>query len=346
MKEPVVRMSKAVATGTLRKSRFSEWKRAALIPSLSFSASVFAHTIALCVLALIVYRIPSQYESYWIDFSTHVEQPLEELFVDTGFSEEAITNAIDPGLDSTDLQIDSSSTVTLSFPPANSFQTGGSGKASDQVADGVHATSLPESIAKLVASRGGRVLKGQQRGVSATLKWEGHDDLDLYVELANERCFFRKMKTPSLELDIDANYLVVVDNPVENIVTRARSRLSGRFRVSVHHYESRNQYQARPFTVFVVADGVCRTFKGQVAPDEMKLICEFEGDRPFATSERIAESTWLTAQSAMKRGHTEAAIELLRELVENHPDTAVGKKAKDLLKANGATVTQPDQQLK
>lgn len=301
------------------------------------------HCVVLGTLAFVAFRIPLPDQLAWIDISSHTELPNEELIVDTGFSEMEFSDVVSPGLASADLQLDSSSTLTLSLPSSDPLNAGGSGRSSSGGSGGnggVDGVQLPEPVAKLVASRGGRVLKGQQRGVSATLQWEGHDDLDLHVEIGREKCFFQKMKTPSLELDVDANWDPdkLVDDPVENIVTRAKSTPRGRFRISVHHFESHNRGQARPFTVFIVADGVCQSFRGVVELDQMKLISEFEGTNPFGTDERIADSKWMTAQTAAKRNDPETAAALFEDLITNHPGTPAAKKARDLLQANGKIV--------
>ena len=301
------------------------------------------HAIVLGALAFVAFRLPLPEQLSWIDISSHTELPTEELIVDTGFSETELSDVVSPGLASADLHLDNSSTIALSLPSSDPVNAGGLGRSSNGGSGGtggVDGMQLPEPVAKLVASRGGRVLKGQQRGVSATLQWEGHDDLDLYVEIGREKCFFQKMKTPSLELDVDANWEndKLVDDPVENVVTRAKSTPRGRFRISVHHYESRHRRQARPFTVFIVADGVCQSFRGVVEPDQMKLVSEFEGANPFASDERIADSKWMTAQTAAKRNDLETASALFEDLITNHAGTPAGKKALELLQANGKII--------
>jgi hypothetical protein len=298
-----------------------------------FVASACVHGLLLFVLAFIVFRLPAEIESISVDAHLDSESSIVEFDADSGLIEIVASDSAGPALVSTELHLVSHSSQDLSFDPAGSLSSG--------AGEGQGEPGLPDSLAKLVAARGGRVLKGKQQGISATLQWKGPDDLDLHLDCGSEHCCFYNMKTHSVELDVDANADSgnLIDNPIENVISRTKVAPKTRIRVSVNHYGSRSRGASRPFTLFVVVDGVCETFTGEVAPGETKLVWAFERGKPVVSSPRDqADAAWLAVKGALKSKQLPAAQSLALELVKNYPQTEAAKKARDWLKTRGVAI--------
>lgn len=113
-----------------------------------------------------------------------------------------------------------------------------------------------------------RVVREQaQHGeLQVTLTWDGNADLDLSVSCPNgERIFFGNRAACGGHLDVDMNYEIESDRPVENIYWTNRA-IEGKYKVQVSLASSRaDQRDLIPFTVRVSKDGQSRFYDGQIA---------------------------------------------------------------------------------
>jgi hypothetical protein len=145
------------------------------------------------------------------------------------------------------------------------------------------------------------------------------------------------MQTRTFELDVDANAGddALIDTPVENIVTRLKESPKGRVRISVDYFETRSGGEPRSFSVFVVVDGKCQTFRGTVHPYEMKHVCEIDRARPFLSDEDVAAKKWLQLKAAWRQRERGTAREILTDLMTNYSSTEAAGEAKAWAIANG-----------
>lgn len=99
-------------------------------------------------------------------------------------------------------------------------------------------TDSADSITQRVKNAGGNV-DGEVR---FSLSWDNTDDLDIILENAytGDMIFFNRKRNLSGELDIDANFMTIMENPVENIYWNSINDMAdGKYYVRVNNYTRR-----------------------------------------------------------------------------------------------------------
>lgn len=138
-----------------------------------------------------------------------------------------------------------------------------------------------------VAAAGG-ALDGPVR---ISLIFNGNDDIDLHVRyqaLGREQAqqglfamfgdgyiFYGRPRSEYAMLDVDANAVVVVPSPCENVIFNTVPK-SANYTVAIHHYASRGPIEPTPYVVVVKYGKRTKTFKGEIQPkDGLKQIWQF-----------------------------------------------------------------------
>lgn len=99
-------------------------------------------------------------------------------------------------------------------------------------------TDSADSITQRVKNAGGNV-DGEVR---FSLSWDNTDDLDIILENAytGDMIFFDRKRNLGGELDIDANFMTIMENPVENIYWNSINDMAdGKYYVRVNNYTRR-----------------------------------------------------------------------------------------------------------
>lgn len=99
-------------------------------------------------------------------------------------------------------------------------------------------TDSADSITQRVKNAGGNV-DGEVR---FSLSWDNTDDLDIILENAytGDMIFFNRKRNLGGELDIDANFMTIMENPVENIYWNSINDMAdGKYYVRVNNYTRR-----------------------------------------------------------------------------------------------------------
>lgn len=99
-------------------------------------------------------------------------------------------------------------------------------------------TDSADSITQRVKNAGGNV-DGEVR---FSLSWDNTDDLDIILENAytGDMIFFNRKRNLGGELDIDANFMIIMENPVENIYWNSINDMAdGKYYVRVNNYTRR-----------------------------------------------------------------------------------------------------------
>lgn len=99
-------------------------------------------------------------------------------------------------------------------------------------------TDSADSITQRVKNAGGNV-DGEVR---FSLSWDNTDDLDIILENAytGDMIFFNRKRNLGGELDIDANFITIMENPVENIYWNSINDMpDGKYYVRVNNYTRR-----------------------------------------------------------------------------------------------------------
>lgn len=99
-------------------------------------------------------------------------------------------------------------------------------------------TDSADSITQRVKNAGGNV-DGEVR---FSLSWDNTDDLDIILENAytGDMIFFNRKRNLGGELDIDANFMTIMENPVENIYWNSINDMpDGKYYVRVNNYTRR-----------------------------------------------------------------------------------------------------------
>lgn len=99
-------------------------------------------------------------------------------------------------------------------------------------------TDSADSITQRVKNAGGNV-DGEVR---FSLSWDNTDDLDIILENAytSDMIFFNRKRNLGGELDIDANFMTIMENPVENIYWNSINDMAdGKYYVRVNNYTRR-----------------------------------------------------------------------------------------------------------
>lgn len=106
--------------------------------------------------------------------------------------------------------------------------------------------------------------KAQSGAITASLMWNGRQDLDLHAKVNNEEISFRCKKAAGGYLDVDMNANGrLSEEPVENIFWK--SPPPGDYHIWVHHFSDNMIGQKRvPFKVFLNKDGMMQTFTSTV----------------------------------------------------------------------------------
>ncbi len=108
----------------------------------------------------------------------------------------------------------------------------------------------PPATNEEVTRRGGRIGR-----MNVVLSWQGGDDLDVHVVCpSGEVINYQETRHCGGTLDVDANHVGVVENPVENVVWDEPPR--GRYKILVARFEDRDPKSATtPFTVELKVNG-------------------------------------------------------------------------------------------
>lgn len=99
-------------------------------------------------------------------------------------------------------------------------------------------TDSADSITQRVKNAGGNV-DGEVR---FSLSWDNTDDLDIILENAysGEMIYFNRKRNLGGELDIDANFVTIMENPVENIYWNSINDMpDGKYYIRVNNYTKR-----------------------------------------------------------------------------------------------------------
>ena len=133
----------------------------------------------------------------------------------------------------------------------------------------------PPATNEEVTRRGGRIGR-----MNVVLSWQGNDDLDLHVVCpSGDIINYQETQHCGGTLDVDANHVGVVDNPVENVVWDDPPR--GRYKILVARFEDRDPRSATtPFTVELKIDGqVVKSASGN-AGETMQEVFSFDVPLP------------------------------------------------------------------
>lgn len=105
---------------------------------------------------------------------------------------------------------------------------------------------------------------GAEGPMQIILEWDGPADLDLHVECGSSRVYYGRRAACGAELDVDAQHVVQMDEPVENIVW-ADDPPPGRYRVSVDNVTNNNDPRAAiPYRVIVRRADSVETHDGSI----------------------------------------------------------------------------------
>lgn len=128
--------------------------------------------------------------------------------------------------------------------------------------------------------------------VRISLIFSGDDDIDLHVRYQSGArdvvqpslfgmpggqgyIFFGRPRSEHGMLDVDANAVVVVPSPCENVIFHTVPR-SANYTVAIHHYASRGEIEPTPYVVVVKYGKRSKTFSGEILPkDGLKEIWKF-----------------------------------------------------------------------